>query len=302
VARPDFPLTFPEFARRFPDDEACWHYLVQSRWPEGVFCADGNPAWLNAKRKLFECKEGHQWSVTSGTVMHRSKVALHIWFWAAHLVTTQVPGMSAKQFARQLGLRYETAYMLLQKLRAGMVNPERGKLRGMVEMDEAFVSGGREAEGAKDVKAVVLAAVEKIGKRAGRVRLRVAPSNRTQDIVRFLRAYVEEGTVVKTDGNVAYKRIEDFGYHHVVEEMDVDYRLPHIHRVFSNLKTWLQGTHHGVSHKHLQAYLNEYAFRFNRRKTPMAAFQTVLGLGTQVEGPTYEGIYQGTWVHPNPKY
>lgn len=302
MPRPDFPKTFPEFVRWFPDDQACWDYLVQSRWPDGVMCADGHPAALMAKRKTFYCKDGHQFTVTSGTIMHRSKLPLHIWFWAAYLVTTNTPGMSAKQFAKQLDLHYETAYMLLQKLRAGMVNPERGTLAGLVEMDEAFITGGREAEGAKGDLAVVLAAVEvKKDNKAGRVRLHVSPSNRTQDLVRFLRANVAEGTIVVTDGNAAYKRIVSFGYEHVVEEEDVDYRLPHIHRVFSNLKAWLIGTHHGVSHKHLQAYLNEFAFRFNRRKVPMAAFQTVLGIGTHVQGPTYEGIYQGGYVHPNPR-
>ena len=289
-------LTNPAFS----DETKAREFLEASRWPDGAVCPDGHPGWLNEKRKIFECPNGHQWSVTSGTVMHRTKLPLHIWFWAAYLVTTNTPGMSAKGFAKQLDLHYETAYMLLQKLRAAMVNPERGMIGGAVEMDEAFVSGGRSAESAKGVLAVVLAAVEvKKDNRAGRVRLQVSPSNRTQDLVKFLRANVEEGSTVITDGNTAYKRIEGFGYSHVVEEMDVDYRLPHIHRVFSNLKAWLIGTHHGVSHKHLQAYLNEFAFRFNRRKVPMAAFQTVLGLGTKVQGPTYEGIFKGGYVHPN---
>ena len=91
-----------------------------------------------------------------------------------------------------------------------------------------------------------------------------------------------------------------WGWHHAVEEEDVSYRLTVIHRVFSNLKTWLLGTHHGaVSHKHLQAYLNEFVFRFNRRNTPMAAFQTALGLGSHLPAPTYDDLYSGAWVHPN---
>jgi transposase-like protein len=305
VPRPDFPKTFPQFVRRFPDDQSCWDYLVQSRWPEGFHCPDGHPGSFIKTRKLFQCTDGKQWSVTSGTVMHRSKLPLHVWFWAAYLVTTNTPGMSAKQFAKQLDLHYETAYMLLQKLRAGMVNPERGKIGGLgktVEMDEAFITGGRKAEGHKGILQPILAAVEvRPDDKAGRVRIRIAPSNRTQDLVRFLRANVEMETTVITDGNIAYKRITSFGYFHVVEEEDVDYRLPHIHRVFSNLKTWILGTHHGgIMHKHLQAYLNEFVFRFNRRKTPMAAFQSVLGIGTHVAGPTYQGIYEGSWAHPNP--
>jgi transposase-like protein len=304
MPRPDFPKTFPEFVRRFPDDAACWDYLVQSRWPDGFSCPDGHPGWFEPQRKLFECKDGKQWSATSSTVMHRTKLPLSLWFWGAYLVTTNKPGMSAKGFQSQMGIkRYETAYMLFQKLRAGMVSPERGKIGGEVEMDEAFITGGRKAEGHKGILQTIIAAVEVgPGDKVGRLRVRVAPSNRTQDLVRFLRAYVEEGTTVITDGWAGYKRIDSFGYRHIVEEEDVDYRLPHIHRVFSNLKTWILGTHHGaIMHKHLQAYLNEFTFRFNRRKTPMAAFQTVLGIGARVRGPTYKGIYGGGFHHPNRK-
>jgi transposase-like protein len=208
-----------------------------------------------------------------------------------------------KQFAKQLGLHYETAYMLLQKLRAGMVNPERGVIGGKgktIEMDEAFISGGRKKEGHKDVLQTLLAAVEVKGKTAGRLRMQVSPQKSTKEILAFLRASVDTETMVITDGNTAYDRITHFGYFHAVEEEDVAYRLPVIHRVFSNLKTWLLGTHHGaVSHKHLQAYVNEFVFRFNRRNTPMAAFQTVLGIGTHVPGPTYDDLYSGAWHHPN---
>jgi transposase-like protein len=236
--------------------------------------------------------------------MHKTRVPLTTWFWGAYLVTTHTPGISAKQFAKQLGLtRYETAYMLLQKLRAGMVNPERGLIGGpgrTIEMDEAFVGGGRVAEGKKDVLQTILAAVEVKGDRAGRLRMAISPQKNTREILAFLRKNVETETTVMTDGNPAYERIPHWGYYHAVEETDVSYRLPVIHRVFSNLKAWLLGTHHGaVSHKHLQAYLNEFVFRFNRRNVPMAAFQTVLGLGSHLLGPTYEGIYEGTWTHPN---
>jgi transposase-like protein len=304
VPRPDFPKTFPEFVLRFPNDEACREYLVASRWPDGVKCEDGAEGWYSEARKVYECPDGHQWTATSGTVLHKSKTPLTIWFWGAYLVTTMTPGISAKQFAKQLGIkRYETAYMLLQKLRAGMVNPERGKIGGpqrTIEMDEAFITGGREAEGHKGVLQPILAAVEVKGDKAGRLRMAISPQKNTDQILKFLRVNVEKETTLITDGNPAYKRVTHFGYYHEVEEEDVDYRLPVIHRVFSNLKTWLLGTHHGaVMHKHLQAYLNEFVFRFNRRNTPMAAFQTVLGIGSHVPGPTYEGIYEGTWHHPN---
>lgn len=302
MPRPDFPKNFPEFVRWFPDDEACWQYLVETRWPDGVTCEDGHQAWLYEARKRFVCADGLQFSVTSGTIMHRSKLPLHVWLWGAYLVTSNTPGMSATQFARQLDVNLEAAFMLLHKLRAAMVEPDRVKLKGLVEMDEAFISGGREREGKKDALQTIIGAVEvKANNRAGRLRLRLANSKGIRDVVKFARDYITEGATVMTDGNTAYKSLEP-EWRHEVEEADVEQVLPHIHRVFSNLKTWILGTHHGaIMHKHLQAYLNEFVFRFNRRDNPMAAFQTVLGIGSAVRGPTYAGIESGDWAHPNPK-
>lgn len=306
MPRPDFPKTFPEFVLRFQNDEKCREYLVASRWPDGIVtCPEcGLAGWYTASREIYSCPNGHQWSATSGTIMHRTKVPLTIWFWGAYLVTTDKRGMSAKGFQRQLGLsRYETAFQVLHKFRAGMVNPERGLIGGAgktIEMDEAFITGGRKAEGHKGVLQPLLAVVEVKGETAGRLRMAISPAKNTEQILAFLRKNVETETTVITDGNPAYKRITHFGFHHAVEEEDVDYVLPVIHRVFSNFKTFLLGTHHGaVMHKHLQAYVNEFVFRFNRRNTPMAAFQTVLGIGSHVEGPTYDDLYSGAWVHPN---
>jgi transposase-like protein len=309
MPRPDFPRTFVEFVRRFPNDDACWHYLVQSRWPNGFSCPDGHPGSFIATRRLFQCSDGHQFSVTAGTIMHRTHMPICTWFWAAYMMTTQTPGVSALQLARQLDLNYETAYMMLQKLRAGMVNPLREKLNGPVEVDETFVGGHRAGPGGRGSlnKSIVVAAVEVLNRgpsdkalRSGRVRLRVVPRATAAELLRFVRENVNGHGVVRTDGFPSYAGLRDEGYRHAVIEGSLSHGLPRIHRVFSNLKAWLIGTHHGVSHKHLQAYLNEYAFRFNRRGSPMSAFQTVLGIGATVESPTYDDLYSGGWRHANP--
>jgi transposase-like protein len=244
--------------------------------------------------------------------MHRSKMPLTIWFWAAYLVTTHTPGLSALQFARQLNLRYETAFQMLHRLRAAMVKDGREQLRGEVEVDETFIGGERvRAHGTPRYgKAVVVGAVEVRGKGSGRVRLQVIRSNTTEQLVPFIRGAIEAGSTVITDGWGAYDRLADENYRHEKRVERTSQRagelLPRIHFVFSNLKTWLLGTHHGsVKKQHLQAYLNEFTFRFNRRRVPMAAFQTVLGLASQRLGPTYRGLYgvvQGSreWQHPNP--
>ncbi len=304
MARPDFPKTIFEFQQWFPDDDACIKFMIQSRWPDGFVCprCGGREYYWMEVRKLLQCRScRYQASVMAGTIMHRSKMSLKLWFHAAYLVTTHTPGMSALQFQRQVGLTgYETAFTMLHKLRAAMVKPGRGNLSGIVEADETYIGGeqhgppGRGAVG----KVIVVGAVDTRGKYANRVRLKVIPNVTSETLIEFVKANVEGGSTVKTDEWVGYSKLEASGYKHVVSA-----ELIHIHRVFSNLKTWLIGTHHGVSPQHLQAYLNEYTFRFNRRKTPMAAFQTVLGLAKDRMGPTYEGLYSvkkggTTWTHP----
>jgi len=209
--------------------------------------------------------------------------------------------MSALQFQRQVGLKnYETAFTMLHKLRAAMVRAGRGRLTDTVEVDETYVGGERPGPTGRGAlgKVIVAGAVDIRGRYANRVRLRVIPNVTQATLTEFVKANVVEGSTVKTDDWLGYNKLESAGYRHIVSG-----ELIHIHRVFSNLKTWLRGTHHGVSKQHLQAYLNEYVFRFNRRQTPMAAFQTVLGLAKGRMGPTYEGLYgvakgRKAWLHP----
>ena len=310
---PDFPNNIMEFQQRFASEDAYWDYLVQLRWPEGFVCpyCEAPAATFIESRSLWECQNGHQVSVTTETVMHRSHVPLTKWFWAAYLVTTQTPGLSGKVLERQIGVSYETAYMMLQRLRAGMVDPDRTKLAGTVEVDEGFVSAGQVREtrrGRGTGKPIVVAAVEFQGRYAGRVRLRRIEDASEEELIGFIQENIEPGSTVVTDGWMSYHNVSDYGYNHTIREgedsVDVAEQLPHVHRVFGNLKQWLLGTHHGVSAKHLQAYLNEYVFRFNRRGNPMASFRSVLGIASHVEGPEYEQLYSAGeeegWSHPNP--
>jgi len=306
MVRPSFPKTIFEFQQWFPDEESCLRFLIQSRWPDGFVCPRCGYSeyyWKEA-RELLQCKQcGYQSSVTAGTVMHRSRMPLRVWFQAAYLVTTHTPGMSALQFQRQMGLSsYQTAFTMLHKLRAAMVRAGRDRLSGTVEVDETYIGGERPGPTGRGAlgKVIVAGAVDIRGKHANRVRLRVIPNVTSATLTEFVKLNVEEGSVVQTDDWRGYSSLKSAGYGHIVS-----FELIHIHRVFSNLKTWLLGTHHGVSKQHLQAYLNEYCFRFNRRGTPMAAFQTVLGLAKERLGPTYKGLYgvakgRKAWMHPNP--
>ena len=333
-----FPTSLPEFQRVFPDDSACAKYLEAMRWPEGFACPKCRkagppyrfPTRSSTVLRCRACKANT--SLTAGTVMQATHTPLSTWFWAAYLATTQTPGQSALQFQRQLGLsRYETAFQILHKLRSGMVRPDRESIGGEhpVEVDECFVGGRTRGEGrGVHHKATVVGAVE-VRRRAdaesraakhkekhkdgvplkqlvyaGRLRLRVVNSRATEDLIPFVTENVAQGTTIRTDGWQAYETLTQHGYQHdpltlAGDPEKAEGHLPMIHLVFSNLKTWILGTHHGaIGQHHLQAYLNEYVFRFNRRFYPMTAFNSVLGLAAKATSPTYEELYSGQWAHP----
>jgi transposase-like protein len=227
----------------------------------------------------------------AGTAIHRSHVGIQEWFWAAYLVATHTPGFSAKQLERQIGCAYRTAWFMLHRLRRAMVSDARSRLEGNVEADETIVGGpvkGKRGRGvtASATKTLVFGAVEVIryvdkhgqaAERAGRIRLAIAQKADKESIGEFLMQNVADGSMIGTDGWKGYSKTALANYRHTQSPGAM---ATHIHRAFGNLKTWLNGTHHGVDPKYLQAYLDEFVFRFNRRNTPMAAFQTLLGIAT----------------------
>lgn len=304
MARPPFPKTLREFQKQFVDEEACRAYLAESRWPDGYRCPRcAHPeAFELPRRLLWQCKAcGHQTSVTAGTVLHRTRTSLRDWFWAAYLVATHTPGLSALQLQRQLGIgRYETAWTMLQKLRRAMRRPQREALRDKVEVDETFIGNQEGLRGGREIghRALVVGAVEVRGRASGRIRLEMVPDSSATSLSGFVGRNVEWGTIVITDGWRGYAPLSEMGFRHRPKTQGVQRAralviLPRIHQVFGNLKTWLCGTHHGVEAKHMQAYLDEFVFRFNRRRTPMAAFQSLLGL-TGAHGPTTRKILYGS--------
>lgn len=305
MSRPDFPRTILEFQSRFGDEQACLGYLFDCRWPEGYVCprCKGQSAWFVPTRRLWECAAcRYQVSLTAGTVLHKTHTALHLWFWAAYLMTTGTPGISARQLQRQLGLtRYETAWTMLHKLRRAMVNPERTLLTGEVEVDECEV-GGRETgrRGGRNLTAKaaqVVVAVEVRGQGSGRVRMKIIPNASGDTLSAFVKDTVAPGAIVHTDGWMGYTPLTQKGYDHRPRSQraakkagDPDPVLPRVHRTISNFKTWSRGTHRSVGNEHRQEYLDEFTFRYNRRGTPMAAFQSLLGLGAQQAPATYRQI------------
>ncbi len=322
-----FPQSLPEFQRLFPDDAACAAYLEKLRWQNGFVCphcgVTGVPFRIATRPGVLKCRKcRRQTGLTVGTVMERSHTPLSTWFWAAYLVANQTPGMSAVQFQRQLGIaRYETAFQILHKLRAGMVRPDQDRIGGgsneHVEVDETWVGGRTRGEGrGVHHKVLVACGIEvrhrrpgtaqdkrRDGRYAGRVRHAVVADRSGKSLCGFVEGAVVPGTLIVTDDWSGYTGLRKRGYnHHPIAECGdpevTDEFLPIIHLVFANLKTWLVGIHHGVSSQHLQAYLNEFTVRFNRRFYPFNAFRSLLGIAGEVKAPTYAELYSGNWEHP----
>jgi ISXO2-like transposase domain/Transposase zinc-ribbon domain len=308
---PDFPRSLVEFQQRFADEAACVAYLVQERWPQG-FCCPGcgtGKAWpLQTKPWTWECAAcGRQTSVTAGTIMHHSKLPLTTWFWAAYLMATHSNGISALQLQRQLALgSYKTAWLLCAKLRRSMVAPGRAPLAGLVEVDETVIpcrskndpltgGGGRSHQG----KMLVVGAVEiqDGGAGPGRIRLQQVTDYSAESLHAFIAANLAPGATAKTDGWSGYPGAPSVHHDpHVVGKMAAHIVLPWSHRIFSNCKVWALGVYHGLRRQHLQSYLDEFVFRFNRRRTRHAAFRSLLGIAAACGPLTYNML-----IAPEPK-
>jgi hypothetical protein len=304
-----------QFQEEFPDEASCAAFLFERRWPDGFVCpvcGNGGAAVLKSRAYTYECSScGRQTSITAGTAMHRTKLPLTMWFWAAHLMSTHSNGMSARQLSDQLGLTYRTAWLLTQKLRRSMVDPDREPLEGVVEVDQAeipFRVGNAFFDPGKSGKILIAGAVEVVDRdtneakprrkgakyldtRSGRVRLAVIADHSAAAIEAFVRANVKCGTTLLTDGHASYPGLTDYRHDpRVVGKMAGHVVLPWIHRVFSLVKRWGLGTYHGLRRRHLDTYLNEFVFRYNRRFYRHASFETILGIAAHHEPVSYWDI------------
>jgi transposase-like protein len=296
-----------DFQQQFGSEEACQDYLATCRWPDGFVCprCKHTRAYRMSEHRRWQCAAcRYQVSLTAGTILPNTKTPLTVWFWATYLTVTDKRGMSALLLQRQLGLRrYETAWMLLHKLRRAMVNAAREPLHGEVEIDDTWIGGPQAGlRGSRQLKgrraALVLVGVEKRGTTSGRVRMAVIPDFKATRLTGFIKQHVAPGSTIYTDGLKSFTGLPVAGFKHVARTQPLRAELrkgarsvvPLADRAIGNLQQWLVATHHGVSRAQLQAYLDEFAFRHNRRQTPPAAFQTLLGLGTHRAPTPYERI------------
>lgn len=273
----DYPNTYRSFVEMFPDDAACSAYLAKLRWPEGFVCPScktNSVPWQVSRGRLACQFCRHQTSVTTGTIFDKTRTPLTTWFEAAWHVSTAKNGMSAKTLERTLGTNYRVAWTMLQRFRVAMVDAERKQLSGTIEVDETFIGGvkqgGKRGRGA--VKSIVAIAVEVMEPSGfGRVRMRHIPDASSSSLLPFVCDVSAPGAVIHTDGWSGYNGLSVFGFTRKVTVQSssgdpAHVSMPGVHRVSSLLKRWILGTHQGsVVPEHLQSYLEEFTFRFNRR-------------------------------------
>lgn len=271
----EYPRNLMELEAKYSNEKDCRDYLFRLRWPKGFVCPRCSFQEYIKLGELYRCKKcRHQISVTSGTIFHRSHIPLPVWFRAVWWVTSQKNGASALGLKRILGLgSYETAWLMLHKLRRAMVRPGRDKLSGTIEIDETYIGGleeGLRGRGAVS-KALVAIAAQVNEKKIGRIRLKRIADASADSLEPFIFESVDPGSTILTDGWNGYNGVSNAGYKHKTVNLTkrnepASALMPRVHRVASLLKRWLIGTHQGaVSCDHLDYYLDEFTFRFNRR-------------------------------------
>lgn len=308
----EYPSNLMEFEERFSTEDACRTYLMKLRWPNGFICprCRKSGGWAT-KRSLVVCVHcEYQASLTAGTIFQDTRKPLAMWFRAMWWVTTQKHGASALGLQRELGLpTYWTAWIWLHKLRRAMVRPGRDRLKGTVEVDETY--WGTEEHGVVGrltyEKALICVAVEEDGKGVGRIRLKRIADLSRNTLHEFIQHSVEPGSIVRTDGLSAYRDL--VGYQHQVKiirqgNASGSNVLPMVHRVIALLKRWMLGIHQGaISMEHMDYYLDEFTFRFNRRKSAARGklFYRLAQQAVQVAPVTYDQMIQHISSKPKHK-
>lgn len=284
-------MSLLDFQERFPDENACWEYLVKMRWPTGAICAHCEVTKLDfiRSRKLFECRGCHrQVSVTSGTVFHKSRISLHKWFWAIFLMATSKKGVSMLYLQTQLGIKtHRAAWLMGHKIRSAMIEREElYTLSGTVQADEIFIGGKQSRENKRKLgsnKTPFLITVSETADGLGPrfLKLQELEDITSEFVIPAIELGVDPGSLLKTDRANTYLQAKNRGYglsqssNNANPEATMEH-LKWLNTLTSNLKRFLVSTYHGVYPKYRKAYLAEFAYRFNRRYWPHQAFDRLL--------------------------
>jgi len=294
-------ISLLEFNQRFPSQKECIEHLFNLRWPNGFICPRCNsPQYgFHSGRFLYHCKDcRYQASLTAGSVMHKTRTPLMVWFWTIFMVACDKRGHSALSISKELKISYWIAWTLLQKIRRAMAEQDRRyKLKGIVELDDAYWGdkdkGKKRGRGTTKSKVLVAVSTDTKKKHAGFVKMEVVKKLSQDTVSKFVRENIEPGSKIQTDDLNIYNALADLGVEHEQYPLvSGEKPLPWVHIIISNAKTFCLGTYHRFGRKHLQAYLDEFCYRFNRRFWEDQLFDRLLAACTNCEITTYAELTQ----------
>ncbi|RNA66703.1 IS1595 family transposase [Alteribacter keqinensis] len=276
------------FQKQFATEEACHDQLFQLKWPNGFACekCDHQECYVTNTRKLklYECKDcRYQSTVTVGTIMEKTRTDLSKWFLAIYLVASDKRGVSAMKIAKEVEVTYKTAWLMLHKIRRAMkMRDANYKLAGIVEMDDALFGapreGGKRGRGTKKTKVLIGLSLNRKGHPLF-LKMEVVPNIKSQTLIGFAERHIQDGSVISSDAYHSYRKLEEQGYtheYHVYNPKKNPDHLRWLHTVLSNAKALVGGAFHGLGSRHLQAYLDEFCYRFNRRRHEDQLFSRLL--------------------------
>lgn len=273
-------LSIFEFQERFPDDDACYKYLMELKWRDGFVCPHcGHTKYCKSKRKYdrqcTRCRGAI--SPTSQTLFHKMKFPILKAFYIVYYVSTNKKGISSTELSRKLDLRQKTCWSFKQKVMHAMASSGNNKIGGKTEVDETVVGGQEEGvKGRKNnKKKLVVFAIEKKGKGVSRIYGKVIKQSSSKELGGFMRSNILNTAEIKTDKWRGYSPLsKEFINLRQIESGKKGNNFPDLHRTIMNFKGWLRGMHHQV--ENLQAYIDEYCYRFNRSVMSGAIFDNLL--------------------------
>lgn len=292
-------MTLKRFQKEFHSEDTCREHLFQLRWPNGFCCpkCEHNVFYFLEARKLYQCTRcKHQTSVTAGTIMHKSHSPLLTWFWAIFLVAHDKRGVSAVYLSRELEISYPTAWLMLHKIRKAMGERDsQYLLAGLVELDDAFfgapTEGGKRGRGTDQTPVLVGVSLNKQGAPQF-VKMQVIPDVKGKTLVEFAQKNIVPGATISSDAYRSYNALAETYNHQPIKfnVKDTPDHLKWLHTMISNAKAFIGGTFHGLDSKHLQAYLNEFCFRTNRRQFEGQLFNRLLTACASTHTITYHDL------------
>ena len=283
------PLSLLDFQARFKDEQACRNHLFRIRWPHGYYCpkCGCRSAYYIRTRDLYECKDcSYQVSLTAGTVMHKTRTSLLAWFWAIYLIAHDKRGCSSLALKKAIGVSYQTAWTMSHKIRSAMADRDADyKLAGLVKIDDAYFGGpsdgsDKSGRGTEKIPVMVAVSVDENDEPLY-AKMEVVENLDKETAKSFALKHVATGSKITTDGLNIYKVVAQAGYQHqqVIVSEDKEQALETlkwVHILISNAKAFIAGTFHGLDGDHLQRYLSEFCYRFNRRYWERELFNRLL--------------------------